>query len=435
MGKKALIITTGAVIVALGLVASPLLFCKSKTADKLNAYIKGTETFTEKEVELLDMDGNGKIDRMDWVKAKYASMFGGDNASVQVYAPVETYVKLLGRTYYHEESKTTWCSLSGTGIAFTFTGKQCALTLVGDTQHTGGETNAARYAIYLNDALVTEAQLTTPVLEIEVLNSDTVQQAEVRVVKLSEAANSSFGIRDIVVDAEEPIVPIAAKAHTIEFIGDSITCGYGVDLEETGGGFKTLTENVTRTYAYQTALALDADYSMVSYSGHGILSGYTGNGQCNTSALVPPLYDKFGFSYGRLESGEQPQDIAWAFETEPSLIVINLGTNDASYTGTDSTKMKEYAAAYVAFLKDVRAKNPNAPILCTLGIMGTTLCEAMELAVSDYTAETGDMNINSMRFEVQSAEDGYAVDWHPTAATHNKAAEKLTGFIREWLGW
>lgn len=435
MNKKVLIISCVAAAAALAIAASPLLIGSSATVNRLDSYLSGAETLTEKEVEVLDMDNNGKIDRMDWIRAKYAAVFGGDAASVQVYAPVEAYVKLLGRTYHHEESKTTWCSLSGTGIAFTFTGKQCSLTLAGDTQHTGGETNAARYAVYLNDKLVTDAQLTAPSLEIEVLNADTVQTAEVRVVKLSESGNSALGIRDIVVDAEEPIAPVAAKARTIEFIGDSITCGYGVDLEETGGGFKTLTENVTRTYAYQTALALDADYSMVSFSGHGILSGYTGNGQLNANQLVPPLYDKIGSSYGRFEDGMQPQDIAWDFDTEPSLIVINLGTNDASYTGSDGTRMKEYAAAYVTFLKDVRSKNPNAPILCTLGIMGTTLCEAMELAVSDYTAETGDTDINSMRFEVQSAEDGYAVDWHPTAATHNKAAEKLTGFIREWLGW
>lgn len=435
MGKKALFITSAAVLAALGLAASPLLFGKSKTADKLSAYLKGTEKFTEKEVALLDMDGNGKIDRMDWIKAKYSAVFGGDEGTMQVYAPVETNVKLLGRTYHHEESKTTWCSLSGTGVHFLMNGSKCSVTLVGDSQHTGGEANAARYAVYLDGALWKDAQLTTPTLELEILNTDTAAAHEIRIIKLSESGNSALGIRDIVVDGNSPIIPVAAKAHTIEFIGDSITCGYGVDLEQTGGGFKTLTENVTRTYAYQTALALDADYSMVSFSGHGILSGYTSNGQKNQNQLVPPLYDKLGSSYGRFEGTLQPQSIPWDFAAEPSLIVINLGTNDASYTGSDGTRMREYADAYVAFLKDVRAKNPNAPILCTLGIMGTTLCDAMELAVSDYTAQTGDTNISSMRFAAQLAEDGYAVDWHPTAATHNKAAAVLTEYIRNWLGW
>lgn len=435
MKKKVLTISAIAVVAAMGIAASPLALGSSTTVDKLSAYLDGSENFTEKEVAILDVDHNGTVDRMDWVKAKYQAVLGSDADQLQIFAPTEQYAKQLGRTYYHEESKTTWCSLSGTGVAFSFHGSKCTLTLVADTQYTAGEANAARYAIYLDDALLQDAQLTTSTMDVVVLDADTSANHEVRVVKLSEACNSTLGIRDIVVDAEDAIVPVAKKAHTIEFIGDSITCGYGVDLEDTGGGFKTLTENVTRAYAYRTAEILDADYSMVSYSGHGILSGYTSNGQLNTKQLVPPYYDYLGFCYGKFEGTLQPQNIEWQFEEEPSLIVINLGTNDASYTGGDGTRQKEYADAYVAFLKEIRAKNPNAPILCTLGIMGTQLCDAMELAVSDYTAETGDTNISSMRFAAQLAEDGYAVDWHPTAKTHDKAAEVLSDYIRNWLGW
>ncbi|MGO4271005.1 hypothetical protein AB4Z22_14345 [Paenibacillus sp. TAF58] len=49
--------------------------------------------------------------------------------------------------------------------------------------------------------------------------------------------------------------------------------------------------DVTKTYAYKTAAALQADYSVVAYSGHGIVSGYTGNGEKNTGLLVPNNYD------------------------------------------------------------------------------------------------------------------------------------------------
>lgn len=41
-------------------------------------------------------------------------------------------------------------------------------------------------------------------------------------------------------------------------------------------------------------------------------------------------------------------------------MVINLGTNDASYTKGDKEKVLEYADAYAEFLKVVREKNPNA---------------------------------------------------------------------------
>lgn len=412
----------------------PIAVSTNAQVRKLQAYLAGKTTLTKKEFEVLDLDQNKKINAMDLLLAKKDALFHKNDPFMDVYAPIAANVKQIGRTYYHEDTKTLWCSHSGSGIAFTFEGTDCSITLVGDSQYSISNA-AARYAVYLNDQQIMDAQVINAETEITILHADTIQHAEVRVIKLSEAAQSSFGIKDITVTAKEGILPAASKAHTIEFIGDSITCGYGVDDENINGGFRTMTENATRTYAYLTAEALQADYSMVSFSGHGIVSGYTNNSERNKTQLVPKYYDKLGFSYGVLEQKKKPQDIPWTFSAAPDLIVVNLGTNDASYTGNDSARQQEYMDGYVAFLKTIRQKNPDTPILCTLGIMGDTLCSSMELAVAQYRTETGDNNINSMRFAVQSAEDGYVVDWHPSAATHAKAAEKLTDFIRSWLGW
>ncbi len=433
MKRKGWIIIGIIAAIAAGTVI-PIAVATNAQVRKLQAYLKGETTLTKKEFEVLDLDHNGTLNAVDLLLAKKDALLHKNDPMTEVYAPAVANVKQIGRTYYHEETKTLWCSHSGSGIAFTFEGTDCILTLVGDSQYASGAA-AARYAVYLNDQMVMDAQVTEAETEITILHSETIQYAEVRVIKLSEAAQSSFGIKDITVTAKEGIMPAAAKAHTIEFIGDSITCGYGVDDENPAGGFKTLTENVTRTYAYLTADTLQADYSMVSFSGYGIVSGYTNNNERNKTALVPRYYDKLGFSFGVLEQKKKPQDIPWDFSDTPELIVVNLGTNDASYTGTDPVRQQEYIDGYVAFLKTIRQKNPDVPILCTLGIMGDTLCASMEAAVAQYCTETGDSKINSMRFAMQSAEDGYAVDWHPTAATHAKAADTLTDFIRIWLGW
>jgi len=119
----------------------------------------------------------------------------------------------------------------------------------------------------------------------------------------------------------------------------------------------------------------------------------------------------------------------------PDLIVINLGTNDDSYTKDDIGKQTEYAKEYVEFLKMVRRNNPQTPILCTLGIMGDRLYPYVEQAVKSYTLETGDCNIAAMKFDVQQADDGYAADFHPSQATHGIAAEKLTAHIKELMEW
>ena len=113
-----------------------------------------------------------------------------------------------------------------------------------------------------------------------------------------------------------------------------------------------------------------------------------------------------------------------------------LVTNDDSYTLTYEERQEEYKEQYIAFLKVIRKNNPEAKILCTLGIMGGRLLPYMEQAVKEYSEQTGDTNVATMRFTVQnSVTDGLAADWHPTEKTHTKAANKLTAKIRELMGW
>lgn len=345
-------------------------------------------------------------------------------------------VKQLGRSYYYKDA--LWLSLSGAGVEYTFEGTKASVTILGDNVATSswGESSRARVGIFVNGILVVDEMITKDEQTFEILNSNTVQNAKVRIVKLSESANSTLGIKSLDVTATGPIVPTAAKSHSIEFIGDSITCGFGVDDENPNGSFTTATEDATKTYAYKTAQALDADYSLVSYSGYGVISGYTGNGLKAEDALVAPYYDKVGFSYGYFNSELEVATLPWDFsKAQPDVIVINLGTNDSSYCGSEVAKQKEFTEGYVGFLKMVREKNPQATILCTLGIMGDTLYPAIEEAVTAYTLETGDQNVLSMKFAVQSYNDGFAACYHPTEKTHEKAARKLTAKIEDIMGW
>lgn len=345
--------------------------------------------------------------------------------------------KQLGRTVYHPDTGTLWCSHSGTGIAFSAYGNRCKIILKADSAYRCKKC-AARYAIYLNGKLHSDSLLTaqkrTAFLPVSPEGTD------IRIIKLSESAISSLGIGIIRIDASAEayekrhgklLNASPEQAHLIEFIGDSITCGYGIDGICEKDAFSTANENAQKGYAMLTAALLHADYSLVSFSGYGLLSGYTADGRINRNELIQPHYEKIGHCKAELENMRHIDDDAWQFQRQPDLIVINLGTNDSSYTGNDSEKQAKFTAAYAAFLKTVRAKNPDAPILCVLGIMGQTLCDA----VSSATAQTGDKQITVLRLDEQKKEDGFAVDWHPSAVTHNKAAEALSAYIRQQLGW
>ncbi|WP_342435502.1 GDSL-type esterase/lipase family protein [Paenibacillus sp. FSL L8-0436] len=355
------------------------------------------------------------------------------SSTTQVFKATEQHVKIIGRTHYYNE--VLWLALSGGGVEFSFHGRKAEITLKGDAVASTGN-NLARIGISVNGKRVIDDQLDTPIKTYTVFESDTVQDITVTVIKLSEAAMSTVGIQEIAVDAADGIKPTPPKLHTIEFIGDSITCGYGVDDEYELHSFSTATEDVTKTYAYLTAQQLKADYSMVSYSGYGIITGYTENDQKLTTHLIPDYYEKVGKSEGEFEGTLLPQEVYWDFNKfVPDLIIINLGTNDDSYTKEEGSKQAEYARKYIEFLKMVRRNNPNASILCTLGIMGDRLYPYVEQAVSGYSRETGDSNISAMKFDEQLSSDGYAADFHPSQATHSKAANTLTAQIKELMMW
>lgn len=339
------------------------------------------------------------------------------------YEATSENVKLIGRTYRKGDS--TLLGYSASGIEFKCTGTKAVFNL-------NGEAGPVRIGVFVNGKLVKQGYIKnkkTNAVEVDLEEGENT----VKLIKLSEGAQSVLGVESFEVDGTPQ--PTSAAAHTIEFIGDSITCGYGVDAP-LGKTFSVYNENAAKTYAYKTAKNLGADYSFVSVSGAGIISAYSGNGDKNEGLLVPSFYDKFCFTWSWID-GEEVAQYDWNFsDYQPELIVVNLGTNDNSYTKGDEAKCAEFEQGYVDFLKQVREKNPDAEILCTLGLMGQELYPNIENAVKTYTDETNDSKVKTFELSVQdNAANGYAVDYHPAAASHATAAEELTAAISELYGW
>ena len=347
-------------------------------------------------------------------------------------------VKTIGRTCLIDGA--LWCAFSGTGAAFEFEGRLLSVSLFADgaAEIENNEENYARAAIYVNGRRVVDTQLKNKAQTFDVIKSITPIKASVLIIKLSECAMSTLGIGQLLTDDSADITPAPDKPHRIEFIGDSITCGYGMDDENELHHFKTATEDCTGAYAYKTAQALDADYSLVSVSGYGIISGYTATGEEKIpEQTVPQYYKTLGFSYNKFADKTAPQDIKWDFSRfVPEAIVINLGTNDDSYCLDDTERQRDYTDNYKRFLNTVRGENKDAFIFCTVGIMGTRIYKALETAVNEYKKETGDDRVISFCFDEQDHEhDGYTADYHPTARTHDKASSALVPVIKEYMKW
>ncbi len=354
-----------------------------------------------------------------------------ENSSTKEFFPSEENVKFLGRSYVSNDDLLL--CFSGTGAEFKIESKYLEVQISGDSGAKLRKDNgsAARIVVFVNGERKVDEMILKQSQSFVVFDEKKPLNAVVQILKVSESANSIAGISKIITDKKGKISPTEQKNLKIEFIGDSITCGYGVDDLDKNHHFATSTEDNTKTYAYKTAQMLNADYSMVSLSGWGVVSGYT-SGSKNADSVLPKVYDKIGFTLGNTFNGKQPQSIKWDFSKfVPNFVVINLGTNDDSYVKGNNSKKSEFEKAYIDFLKDIRSKNPEAKIVCTLGIMGDNLFSSIENAVSEYSNQTGDKNVFALRFSPQQASDGIAADWHPSEKTHSKAASLLVEKLKE----
>lgn len=346
-------------------------------------------------------------------------------SSYTEYNPTQDNVKTIGRSYY--ENEVRYFSYSGSGIEFRFTGEYAVVNILGDAVETQSENHLARFAIYKDGQVLYDDIVKLPEKKYYIYSTDPKKETTVTIIKLSEAKYSSVGVGKIGAFSNRRIAPTGDKKLKIEFIGDSITCGYGIDEENINGYFSTTTENFTKTYAYMTAQNLNADYSVVAFSGYGVVSGYTSNGVQNKEATVGQHYDKSAFlSYGR--------QLQWYFQDfESDVVVINLGTNDATYCSKSYQRRQMFISEYVALLRTIREHNPNAYILCILGDMNNSLYHSIEQAVLQFTNENADSKVEAMTVEYRMDINDIVIDGHPGYMSNIYAASVLSEKINSIL--
>ena len=243
-----------------------------------------------------------------------------DSCLDYTYLPTKENVKLIGR-YYQTEEGITWLTYSGSAIEFYATGNYIELNLAGDDNILQDYDFRPRYGIYLDDKLLIDTKMNDYEFTLQFkISNDELSQSKIKIMLLSENQNGGVGIKNIKVNScyqkVKKISPTGKKQLRIEFIGDSITCAYGVDAPDQSYTFTTTTENFSKSYAYLTAQILEADYSVMALSGHGIVSGFSG-GDKWAEGLIP-LY------YGKNSRNVQYPGF-WDFKShENDFIVINI---------------------------------------------------------------------------------------------------------------
>lgn len=234
--------------------------------------------------------------------------------------------------------------------------------------------------------------------------------------------------------AEAPELP----SRKIEFIGNSITCGYGNEGTDKNEHFDYATENHYYSYASITARALEAQHWVVARSGIGAYRNYGDAKTGSPRSCMPVQYEYTGYAYDlKLRDEDSFLNEKWDFSRyQPDVVCINLGTNDLSTNNYDTKLLKQ---GYQKLLKLVRQHNPNAKVVLLTGSMlyNQELQTAKRLLdeVKDEATKAGDKEVYRFDMSPIDGDDFLGNDWHPNVFQDEKMAGELTAYLRKLMNW
>jgi peptidoglycan/xylan/chitin deacetylase (PgdA/CDA1 family)/lysophospholipase L1-like esterase len=350
-------------------------------------------------------------------------------------AASDSNIRISGRTDKSDPNNVVF-AFSGVSIKAKFEGTSIDAFL---TEYGSGSATTTNYFNVIIDGGTPTVLKLTSAQSVYTLASGLTQGVHtVELFKRTESNVGKVAFKGFKIDDGKKLVsPDALPTRKIEFIGNSITCGYGNELTTTTPDnyhFTSVNENNYKAWGAVTARSLNAQYSCVAFSGRGLYQNNTGS----KVGTLPIIYDQII---------ADDASTAWNhYNYIPDVVVINLGTNDfsaevasASYKVDSATFVK----TYVDFITKLRGYYPNASFICCVGTMMSdyypiggkhwTRIQNYVSSVRTYFTTHGDSKVFYLKLEPQNSP--YGEDWHPTAVTDKIMADTLTHFINKNIQW
>lgn len=327
-----------------------------------------------------------------------------------------TNIQYVGR-FDRTDPKRAIFDWSGVYIRAKFAGTSCSVRLVDGNNY---------YAVTIdNGAPQVLATDTATVYSVAAGLADTIHT--ILIEKRTEAFVGKGEFLGFILDKGKDLAaPNPTPERRIEIIGNSMTCGYGVEGLSASEPFKPETENASLSYAALVGKALNADYMMVAYSGKGVVRNY-GDANKTSAEPMPSVYDRTCYNNAAR---------VWDFtKWIPQVVIINLGTNDFSTQPQPDKAV--FQNAYTQLINRVQSNYAGVTIFCVCGPMIGSPCSTY---IQEVVTQCQTNNANKevyyigMSTSLLSGTDRGS-DWHPNISGQQKIADKILPVIKDRMGW
>lgn len=359
------------------------------------------------------IDGKEEIN----IPTKLDKLYISETKTIDILSIIDK-VKVVGRSMKTESGVT--CDWTASGIEFTAECEGEVSVVVNVRKAAASYSGDCYFTVYV-DGVRSENRLEAKVGDNELTLASGLPKGvhTFRLLKQSHIAHANSEIKSISLNGTIGERP-ENKDLYFEFIGDSITCGFGLASEYVAENNSEAAGNAyycdgTRTYAFLTSEELGADYSMVSVSGW-LLSWSSGYG-----ASIPRTY----YPYYNQIRNKTPYDFKARI---PNAVVINLGTNDYSKRNDSNhpVKAEDFKKDLMTFVGELREYYGKAdlPVVFITNAMNDGFQEQVNAGVAELGGESAGLYI------LKTTQNRDSLSNHPNCAAQAATGKELVDLLK-----
>lgn len=331
------------------------------------------------------------------------------------FGAADSAVSYIGRTSVRDDGSVSF-DWTGTYLRTTLTGGKLAASL-----SNRGETY---FNVFVDGKLHRVVNISDNDTVVEFVGGIDRRPHEVMIQKRTEGEYGRPTFRKFILPPKGALEGVKnVPARHIEFIGNSLTCGYGVEGKSPYEAFRIDTENCNDSYAAMIARYFDADYTMIAHSGQGIVRNYGDSVRVSAISMKDRITRTF-----------DTDTVGWDFTTgyRPDIVVINLGSND--FSTEPNPYRNEFIGAYERMIRTLRDSYGDVPVLC---VYSTTIMRSVYGYFEELALRLNDPNVHIFQMHpgiLVNPED-YGAVFHPNRMGQTKLAMELIPAVSAITKW
>ena len=235
----------------------------------------------------------------------------------------------------------------------------------------------------------------------------------IKLLRISEG-EICLGFKGVVIYGKKPDFksPKYENKLKLEFLGDSITTGWGVCATGEQTAFNTHEQDSTKSYAYMTAELLDAEIRTEAIGGQGLWRN------CAKAEGIQ-FKHMFDMSVRNIENYDHS---TWI----PDVMILHCGTNDEPGGTTEEEMLREGNI----LLDKVRSVYPECKIIWMYGMLNSKFKTTLKTLIDER--RRSDKNVYYLPLNLVSREKNeVGAVGHPNVNASIKTSKKLADFIKK----